>query len=99
MEGMIINMVNNIFILPEKVNISAIESLKEEFINFIKNNNEIAIDASIVEEIDAAGFQLILSFHKLCILQSKEFYIFEASNVLRNALELCGLVELIKAEY
>lgn len=85
----------NIFILPQRLTVSNIESVKNELIKYVLENMEINLDGSIVEEIDSAGFQIILSVYKFCILQSKEFAIVGASNILRKVLEMTDLLELI----
>lgn len=89
---------DSIYILPDKVNISNIESLKNELLEYIEKNDVVTLDGSIVEEIDAVGFQLILAAQKLCIAQSKSFSLIDASNVFRRILEITGLLEILEDE-
>ena len=89
---------DSIYILPEKVTISSLETLRNEIIHFIEKNTVITLDGSIVEEIDGAGFQLILSAQKYSLSQLKPFSLIDASNILRNVLEMSGLLELIEDE-
>ncbi len=89
---------DSIYILPEKVNATTLESLKIELINYIEKNDVVTLDGSIVEELDALGFQLILSAQKLCIAKSKPFSLIDASNIFRKILEITGLLEILEDE-
>lgn len=95
---MSIELEDSIYILPEKVTISALETLKNELLKYIEKNATVTLDGSIVEEIDGAGFQLILSAQKYSLAQSKPFSLIDASNILRNVLEISGLLELLEDE-
>ncbi len=90
------NLDNSIFILPGELNAAAVESLKKDMLKYVEKNHVIALDGSMVEQVDALGIQLILSAQKLCIASGKNFSVTNVSNELRRILEVTGILDILE---
>lgn len=93
-----IQLEDSIYILGEQIDIFNVDDLKHDLIKYIQSNKTVTLDGSIVEKIDAYGFQMLISAYKMSYLNSKNFSFIGVSNKLRNLLEVTGFLDLIDNE-
>ncbi|OOF26131.1 hypothetical protein BZJ19_06240 [Salinivibrio proteolyticus] len=78
--------------LGESLDITQIQSIKEEIANKIGDEKQCILDAGSVNRIDGAGLQLLL-----CLVRTQEQLQWQnVSESLYGAAQTAGMVELLK---
>ncbi len=85
--------------LPENLDIYSIEESRQELLNYIdkkieNGENEVIIDGSRTEDIDAAGLQILISAFKTVKDEGLEWNIINKTDMLSNLLLFSGGKEM-----
>jgi len=82
--------------LTESLTIYEVLELQQQFVTILTEPTEnIRFDLSEIEEMDLAGFQLLLQFKNEIIARDLKFTISECSDAVRNAAATCGMSDVI----
>ena len=86
------------FKLPSELTVHQAGELKEKLLNFVESNgqeekNELYFDGSQVEDVDAAGVQLLLSSYLTGQEAGKTIKLYEPSQTLERMLRLSGVLD------
>lgn len=82
--------------LPEKFDISGVESIKGRLQKALeKDASTVEINASAVEAMDSAGLQILISFDGFARKQGKEVKIIKVTDAFKTATELLGTKDVL----
>ena len=77
--------------ISEEMNIYCAQQLKDEVADYWPDYNQFEIDLSDVAEIDSAGIQLLLLWHKEAKIQNKTIIYQHCSQAVHTALDVYQL--------
>lgn len=83
--------------LPHELTMANVEEVTEELRELLKiyEDGEFIVDGSNLQNIDAAGIQVLLAVHKTLVLGGKGFQLINQSNTLQRLLKLSGAHRII----
>ncbi|MGM0502465.1 MAG: STAS domain-containing protein [Bacillota bacterium] len=87
--------------LPEEVTIYTVSEIKPEILEKLKKlqgQENLIFDCSELEEIDAAGVQLLLSVVKTSLQEEFDLFLEKTSLQIKNTLALLGVKEILLKE-
>ncbi len=79
--------------LPDEFQISMINERYKELVEVINEERPVVVDMSQVSNVDYAGLQLIYSLMRSCEEKELDFSITNASPVIVQKIDLCGLTQ------
>lgn len=71
-----------------EMNIYKAKENKKILISYLKNNKNVILDLSNVNEFDTAGLQLLMSFKKTLSVNGKNLYLRAPSECIKNIITL-----------
>ena len=81
--------------LPEELTIYNVSSLREEILELLADKEDLILDGSQVQEIDAAGVQLLLSLEKTTFREDFTVQLTDITAEGEEILEAAGVKELL----
>ncbi len=81
--------------LPEELTIYNVASLREEILESSADKEDLTLDGSQVQEIDAAGVQLLLSLEKTTFREEFRVQLTDITAEGAEILEAAGVKELL----
>lgn len=81
--------------LPEELTIYNVSSLREEMLELLAGKEDLVLDGSQVQEIDAAGVQLLLSLEKTTLREDFTVQLTDITAEGEEILEAAGVKELL----
>lgn len=87
---------NTLIVLPERVDISAVESLYQTLQSALESGDSIEIDAEAVDRLDAAGVQLLMAFALRSKNQSVQIHWKSPSAAFVKSLQLLDAEQHIR---
>ncbi|MFO7818942.1 MAG: STAS domain-containing protein [Halanaerobacter sp.] len=87
--------------LPEEVTIYTVSELKPDLIDDIEglsSGTELLFNCSNLEEIDAAGIQLLLAVVKTSLQEDFDLFLEDVSYDIKQTLSLVGVKEILLEE-
>ncbi len=88
---------SHLITLDERVDISRAEATYSKFEEAFQRSDNIDIDASAVERIDTAGFQILVSFCRALEKSGRKARITQASDTFCSNAKLLGLEPYLPA--
>lgn len=82
---------SHIVVLDERVDISRAETIYSTFEEALQRSENVEIDASAVDRIDTAGFQVLVSFCRAVEKSGRKVSVSVASDVFSANARLLGL--------
>lgn len=82
-------------LLPEELTIQQLEELVGEFSTALAESEQLVVDGSQVNQVDAAGLQLLLAVAKEGNSRGKPFTLVKPNRTLESILEMTGAVRIL----
>ncbi len=87
--------------LPEFLNIHNVREVREEILAHLgkrmkEGKKEFVLDAAVLQDVDAAGIQLLLATFKACQREGLSFSLMNRGKMLEQLLELSGAVDIVE---
>ncbi len=90
------------FVMPESVIGSTVESFRKDFSSFMKDESQstghIVFDFSKIQDIDTAGLQMLLSVFKTLEKENRAFSVEKASPFVKHVFMLAGVSDIIRED-
>ncbi|MCK8823894.1 STAS domain-containing protein [Fuchsiella alkaliacetigena] len=85
------------FELPESLNVHNVKETQEALLSYLQNLEEeqLLLDATLLQDIDAAGVQLLLSTYKTCQEERIEFNLANEQDIIKKLLKSAGVSDII----
>ncbi|CAH8192545.1 STAS domain-containing protein [Vibrio aestuarianus] len=77
--------------LAESLEISTVLDSKAQYLEWLKQNSPLRIDASLVAHVDAAGIQLLASFFMTARHANIDISLVNATNTLTEGITVLAL--------
>ncbi|GAB6098554.1 hypothetical protein JCM16358_04330 [Halanaerocella petrolearia] len=84
--------------LPEELIIYNVSTYREEILDNLSDEEELVLDCKQVEEVDAAGIQLLLSLQRMALKKDFRLYLENVNPKFRSTLQLAGVEKVIGRE-
>ena len=87
--------------LPEELTIYTVSELKSDLLNKIEElsgESDLLFNCSNLEELDAAGIQLLLSIVKTSLQEDFDLFLENVSSEIEETLSLVGVKEILLEE-
>ena len=79
------------FELPDTLMASNVKEVQQDILDYLQQQKkELVIDASSLEDIDAAGIQLLLSARISCQQRDLDYQLVGEDQLLKKLLEISG---------
>lgn len=92
------------FVFPDSLNIHNVKEVQEQLLEFLqqgepgKTKEEVVMDAGNINDIDAAGLQLLLSTCKTIRREGRKYRLVNQGQLLNHLLELSGAGDILEKE-
>ena len=88
------------FKLPDTLNIENVKEVQEELLNYLQEatkdeNEDLALDAGELRDIDAAGLQLLISAYRTFAEEGHPIRLINVSEFLEQMLDISGAIGIL----